>query len=105
MLSRRGDPFPLEATRDLLGLVRAFYRSTSKDERVKRAKLQAIGERLRTAIELAGSPHGSLGHRAAWAHAEQAVRELGELAGPLDRAQPIVDAAVRVALRRVRAVR
>lgn len=104
MLPRRDQPFPIEAARDLLGVVRAFYRSTPRDEVVKRQRLQAAGEHLETAIELAASSRdGGVGHRAAWENAERADALLRNICELFDRARPVVEAAQRAALRKLRA--
>lgn len=103
MLSRRDEPFPIEAVRDLLGLVRAFYAATPRDGTVKRRRLAAIGRRLTTAIELSASTeHGSVGHRAAWLHAEEATRELAGLVELTTMARPVIDAARGNVMRRLR---
>jgi hypothetical protein len=55
MLSRRDDPFPVEACRDLLGLIRAIYRNAvkAKEPPLRLAKIAAIGLQLQEAIDLA----------------------------------------------------
>lgn len=93
MLPRRDEPFPLAACRDLLGVVRALYRATPADERVRRQRLERIGRSLSMALALASSPAGSVGHRAAWQRAEDAVRDLGDLIQLFEQARPVVEAA------------
>lgn len=103
MLSRRDQPFPLEAVRDLIGLVRALYAATPRDEAVKRRRLATIGRRLTTTIELSASTeHGSVGHRAAWLHAEEATRELGGLVEITTMARPVIAAAQGAVMRGLR---
>lgn len=76
VLSIRHDPFPLEAARDLLGLVRAVYaaRVAEGAGAVTLAKVAAIGVDLAEAIELGERNRaGTLGHAAAWKRAERAA--------------------------------
>ncbi|WP_437905603.1 hypothetical protein WME95_46225 [Sorangium sp. So ce327] len=97
MLSIRHDPFPLEAARDLLGIVRALY-AEARARGASVADLHAIaavGDDLRQAIALAEAhPPGTLGFSSAWARAERAAGRVGELAGAVAPAAPIVRAAV-----------
>ncbi len=76
MLSRRTDPLPIDAVRDLLGLVRAMYRvEAAKPDRaaVQLAKIATVGLLLTEAIELAASSKdGTMGSYAAWKKAEDA---------------------------------
>jgi hypothetical protein len=86
MLSRRDDPFPFEAVRDLLGIVRAMYVAARarRASRAELAKIAAIGRELSEAIELAvSSREGTVGSRAAWA-----------LVDALTPAEPLVVAAL-----------
>lgn len=106
MLPRRDEPFPLEATRDLLGIVRALYRATHPTEVIRRRHLARVGAELQEATALAAeSALGTMGHRAAWARAEAATRALGELVDGLTMAAPLVRAAQGAALRRLRRAR
>lgn len=107
--SHRDAPFPFEAVRDLLGIVRAMYaaRRLAGAGRVELARIAAVGRDLRRAYDLAASVGpGTLGHRAAWARAEDAARRVGDLVDALTPAEPIVTAAqarisgARIALRR-----
>ncbi|AUX37929.1 MULTISPECIES: hypothetical protein [Sorangium] len=97
MLSIRHDPFPLEAARDLLGIVRALY-AAARARGASVADLHAIaavGDDLRQAIALAAAhPPGTLGFSSAWTRAERAAARVGELADALAPAAPIVHAAL-----------
>jgi hypothetical protein len=100
MLPRRDGPLPLEAVRDLRGLVRALCLATPKAEVMKRRKLRHIGEELTQALDLAlTSRPDTVGHRAAWMRAEDAARALGDVVELLDLARPVVTAAQRAVLR------
>lgn len=94
MYTRRFDPFPLTATRDLLGLVRVLYLHQRDRDATKAAKLQAIGEDLVLAVELGRTCRpGTAGHQAAWARAERAARQVGDCVDALDSAEPIIAGA------------
>lgn len=102
MLPRRDGPLPMDAVRDLLGLVRALYLATPRGEVVRRRKLQAIGVRLGEAIDLAATTKpDTVGHRAAWMRAEDAARDLGDVIDLLERAETIVGASQRAVLHRI----
>lgn len=97
MLSIRRDPFPFEAARDLLGLVRAVYAAAqargAEPERLR--AIAEVGAELRQAMELASAhPPGTLGFSSAWARAERAAARVGELVDALTPAAPLVRAAV-----------
>jgi hypothetical protein len=80
----RDSAFPLEAARDLLGIVRALYGAWKAARRPvdELAELETIGRDLAGALELARrSPVPSLGHSAAWAKADAATQRLGEIIG------------------------
>jgi hypothetical protein len=96
------DPFPYEACRDLLGIIRSIYRATPRSEVVKRVKLESIGSDLAIACELGKSRIGSLGHRAAWERAESACARLFDILDVGDTAKPIAAAACAAATRRRR---
>jgi hypothetical protein len=88
----------------MLGLVRAMWRATPGTEPLKRQRLHRIGESLKIAIDLAiDCAPGTMGQRAAWQRAEEAVRELGALVELTDRAAPIISAAAAAAMRSRRA--
>jgi len=96
VLSRRDDPFPFEAVRDLLGVVRAMY-GAAKSARAGRAELARIarvGADLHRAMDLAADTRpGTVGHAAAWKRAEDATRRVGDLVDALTPAEPLVVAA------------
>lgn len=103
VLSRRDDELPIEEIRDLLGTVRTLYahrraRGASSQEL---ARIARVGGLLANAIELSSHGVGTVGHRAAWASAEQAVRMTPDLLEVLEPARPLVRAAIdRVRRRR-----
>ena len=88
---------PLEAVRDLLGVVRALYRAWRDQGRPANelAHLETIGKDLRAALDLARrAPPPSLGHAAAWARAERATKALGQIVGDAECLAPAVRAVV-----------
>lgn len=96
MLSRRDDPLPVEAVRDLLGIARTFYayRKAQGASPLELARIAKIGRLLDDAIGLgAAHPPGSVGARAAWRKAEDAVVLLGALVDVTVPAEPLVLAA------------
>ena len=102
MLSRREDPFPLEACRDLIGLVRAIYRLAvkTKEPPLRLAKIAAIGLQLQEAYNLAATSRpGTMAHYAAWTRASEACRAIDDIVEPWSSAEPIVKAAIGVVRR------
>ena len=98
MLKLRPDPFPFEAVRDLLGILRAMYgaaRASGAGQR-RSAAIRRIGLELRAATDLAleHEPH-TLGHAAAWDRAERATREIAALIDCTTPIEPTLDAAAR----------
>ena len=97
MLTLRDDPFPLEAARDMLGLVRLIYaaRACRQAGAVELRRIHAVGELLDCAVRAGrvASPHTLL-HAAAWQKAERACELISTLVGMTDGAEPIVLAAV-----------
>jgi hypothetical protein len=92
----RRDALPLEAVRDLLGIVRAMYaaakREGAPEERL--SELVEIGKQLRGATDLARRTEPDTnGHRAAWMRAEEACKRLGALVTLQESAVPMVAAA------------
>jgi hypothetical protein len=78
-LSSSPRPFPAEALRDALGLVRLLYAARKLEGDVPADDpLVAIGRDLRTALSFANCEEGSLGYRAAM---ERGARALARLAG------------------------
>ena len=99
MQSPRG-PVPIRALRDLLGLVRVMYAdwSASGAGPIELEELRAIGEGLKSALELAArTKPNTLGHQTAWRRAEEATEQLGVLVGQQD---PLIS-TVRAASERV----
>lgn len=96
MLAPRQAPFPFEAVRDLLGILRAMY-AAAKDQGAGRRRLlaiQAIGRELRAAVDLALEHEpGTLGHAAAWQRAERATSALGDLVDCTTPLEPTLAAA------------
>lgn len=78
------EPVPLDALRDLVALARAFYvtfkgMGAGYDEQLY--QLRRIGEKLNRALERAEKRNvpGTWEHTTAWALAEEATKELGEV--------------------------
>jgi hypothetical protein len=103
-VSRQAPSFPLDAARDLLGVVRALYAAQKHvgvgPERSR--KTMEVGRKLGRAIALAAQhAPGTEGHDAAWALAEQAAAEARSLTDILLPADRVVAAgAERVRRRR-----
>jgi hypothetical protein len=95
VITLRDNPFPFEAVRDLLGVVRAMYVWAEGAKRARDAeKLVAIGRMLREALALAVQHQpGTLGHGAAWQKSDRAVEQLGLVVDALMPARPIIEAA------------
>ena len=88
---------PTEAVRDLLGICRALYGAKKREgaPRPVLDELAAIGEKLKQALALAQKTQpDTLGHRAAWAHAEEATARLMKLVTLALPLAPMVEAAV-----------
>ncbi|MFZ5894740.1 MAG: hypothetical protein ACOY0T_26995 [Myxococcota bacterium] len=97
----RDAPLPIEALRDLLGIVRALFAAWTRAKAgpIELEELAHIGRELRAALDLARKTEpGTLGHRAAWSRAEEATRLLGHLVGKLEPLHPVLEAAVQRAL-------
>lgn len=91
----RDEELPVEAIRDLLGLVRALYLA-ERARGAGRGELERItsaGRLLQRALDLAHHPPRSIDHAAAWDHADMAVRMMGDLVSCFTRAEPVVKAA------------
>lgn len=98
MLVPRSDPFPFEAVRDLVGIVRAMYsagRAAHAGESRLR-ELRDVAVQLKTAIDLAlEHAPGTLAHAAAWLRAEDAARRLGDVIDCTTPLEPTLAAARR----------
>jgi hypothetical protein len=96
MLSRRDDPLPLDAVRDLLGLVRSIYAAERARGagRLELERVRRAGRLLADALDL-GAAHapGTVGHFAAWRKAEEGARAACELVDHRLGAERIVEAA------------
>jgi hypothetical protein len=95
MITLRDNPFPFEAVRDLLGIVRATYAWARGARRTKdMQRLARAGRLLREALVLAVEHQpGTMGHGAAWQKADAAMEELGQVVDVLMPARPIIEAA------------
>jgi hypothetical protein len=93
---------PLPAVRDLLGICRAMYAAKVRELAPVPVleELRAIGEKLKHALKLGRSSPESIGHKAAWAHAEDATARLMKLIHVETPLAPTVEAAV-VRIRRI----
>jgi hypothetical protein len=96
----RDDPFPFEAVRDLLGILRALYAAEKRkpDVEGRLLEIERIALELRAAKDLAMEvDEGTLGHNAAWTRAEKATARLCDL---IDRRMP-AESLIRAAAGRV----
>lgn len=96
-MSHRRDAFPIEAARDVLGLLRAMYVVARDDGATARAgRIQKIATEVRKAIELAERYEpGTLGHSAAFSRADAVMRQLAEVVDCTTALEPVVLAASR----------
>jgi hypothetical protein len=96
MPAPRSSPFPFEAVRDLLGILRALYAADKALGASSRrlSAIQAVAMELRKAMDLA-SEHGpgTLGHSAAWSRAERATYRLADLVDVTTPVEPVLKAA------------
>jgi hypothetical protein len=99
----RPDALPAEAVRDLVGIARAMYAARKRDGAPdpELQELVEIGKKLKHSLELArrAGPN-TLGHRAAWACAEEATSRLVRLVGFATPAAVLVEAAA-IRVRRI----
>ena len=94
MSPRHPDAVPVDALRDLIGLVRAIRAAKAKAPAAVLEHIDRVGAELVAAYELAvSSTPGTLGMRAAWVRAEEATRAVGDLVTMTDGAEEIVTAA------------
>ncbi len=92
----REEPFPAEAVRDLLGIVRALYAAAKQSGagKTELANIAKVGKDLADALRLGlETKPGTMGHRAAWERAELATRRAGDLVDSLTPAEPMMIAA------------
>lgn len=89
-------PFPFDAVRDLLGVVRAIY-AAAKDGGAPHHELSRIakvGRELSRALDLAGATQqGASGHATAWRITDQVLLQVNDLVDPLTPGAPILVAA------------
>jgi hypothetical protein len=86
---------PLEAVRDLLGIARAMYAARKREGMLDALpELAEIGKKLALARKLGRTDRESVGHKAAWAHAEDATSRLMRLISIETRLAPTLEAAV-----------
>ena len=94
MQTRRQDPFPFAAVRDLLGILRALWLATDEAHLMRRKQIASVAGELRAAYELAlTSTPGTMGYRAAWSRAEEATRKVGDLVDCVTPLEPVLLAA------------
>jgi hypothetical protein len=89
-------PFPFDAVRDLLGVVRTIYAAAKEggSSREELARIAQVGKELSRALDLAGSPQqGASGLSAAWKVADRAMLQVNDLVDPLTPAAPLLMAA------------
>lgn len=99
MLPRRDAPYPLEACRDLIAVVRAWRLSLAEDDRVLLQRLLEVEQDLEEVHGMAAlvGPE-TVGHRAAWERTARACAVLADLEDGMLGAQPLVRAAQERAL-------
>lgn len=91
----RTDPFPHEAARDLLGILRAVQAATPARERLTHKHLRRILNELEQAIWRGReSKTGSQMHAGAWAAAEKVCREFPDHVDPFLTGRQLLKAAV-----------
>lgn len=98
-------PVPLDALRDLIALTRAFYvtfkgMGAGYDKQLQ--KLAQIGAKLSRALERAEARNvpGTWDHTTAWALAEEATKELGEVVDVFLPAKALITASGERLLKR-----
>ena len=88
-------PLPLDAVRDLLGIARAMYAARKREGMLDPLpELEEIGKKLALALKLGRGETETIGHKAAWSHAEDATSRLMKLITIETRLAPTVEAAV-----------
>jgi hypothetical protein len=98
MLASRDDPFPFDAVRDLLGILRALYAATRASGGGERrlAAIRRVGLELRAAVHLAREAEPrTLAHSAAWERAERATQQLADLVDCTTPIEPTLSAAAQ----------
>lgn len=94
--SYKGEPLPIEAVRDLLGLARAVYAARKEHGagKVELDRLALAGRRLKHALDLVELP-GPNNLSAPWFQCEQAIEALGQSVDALTPAEWLVEASVK----------
>jgi hypothetical protein len=106
MRTLRFEPFPFQAVRDLLGILRALWLATDPAHVRRRDEIAALAVELRKACDQARSaPVGSLGYSAGWNRAEEATRKVGELVDRIAPLEPVVRAAAARVVGRAAGIR
>lgn len=104
-MARHTDPFPRQAVRDLLGIVRGLYRAERASELPdarRLEKLEEVGTQYRLALELGiKCEPDTVGGRAARGWAEKATATLGEVVAE----SALVASAVRATAAKLRRAR
>lgn len=98
MLVSRSDPFPFEAVRDLLGILRAMYAAAQAHGAPERHldAIRRVAVELRRSADLALEHEpGTLGYSAAWHRADMALRQLQDLADCTAPLEPVLASAAR----------
>ena len=96
MSERKLPPFPFEAVRDLLGILRALYAADKARGGTERRlfEIQKVALELRRATDLALEHEpGSVGYRAAWERADRATFRLADLVDVTTPLEPTLMAA------------
>jgi phosphopantetheinyl transferase (holo-ACP synthase) len=95
VLPLRQDPFPHEAARDLLGVLRAVQAATPARERVTHKHLRRLVHELEQACWRGReSKTGTQMHAGAWAAAENVAKTFMDYVDPFLKARELVKAAV-----------
>jgi hypothetical protein len=93
---RRNEPMPLEAMRDLLGVVRGIYAATKERgaSRQELAKISSVGKQLSDAIAQAAlTLPNAADSSEAWQRAEHVTRQVMDLIDALTPVEPVLLAA------------
>ena len=96
MSDKKLPPFPFEAVRDLVGILRALYAADKarggSERRLSEIRRVALELRRATDLALEHEP-GRTGHRAAWERAERATLHLADLVDVTTPLEPTLMAA------------
>jgi hypothetical protein len=96
MAEKKFPPFPFEAVRDLLGILRALYaadKARGGSER-RLSEIRRVALELRRATDLAAEHEpGTVGYHAGWERAERATLKLADLVDVTTPLEPMLMAA------------